>query len=89
MKTIYLKTVSTKLEWVLTPNYYKVTEHNVMQVSEGNIETESIEDFYEEVAFIKGKLIEYTDRVCEEITREEFDKALTAVVNEINHISAA
>ena len=89
MKTIYLKTVPTKLEWVLTPNYYKVTERNVMQVSEGNIETDMIEDFHEEIAFIKGKLIESTDRVCLEITREEFDKALTAVVNEINHISAA
>lgn len=90
MRTIYIKNnANTPFTF---PYFYKVIEINsgttkTLTVTQDTIETESEEDFFEQVSFIKNTLCK--DTGAEEITREEFDAFYMETVNKINKTAAA
>lgn len=89
MRTIYLK---TNRQYINTYFYfYKVVEKSedetiTITVTKDAIETETNEDFFDQVSFIKNVLCK--DEGCEEITRQEFDDFLKETSTNINQLTA-
>ena len=91
-RIVYLKNISNEDSPFNFPHYWKVIDGEktkTLFVSETNIETETDDDFFEQISFIKNKLCDnkLSSYGCEEITKEQFDAFFISTVSKINELS--